>query len=116
MEFDNNLPIYIQVIQDIKRDIMKGNLNLGDKLPSGRDLALQYKINPNTSSRIYKELEMMDLCYTKRGLGTFVTEEASKVKEIKEEMAETLLESFINGMRDLGFKKEEILELLKEKY
>lgn len=116
MEFDNNLPIYIQVIQDIKRDIMRGNLSLGEKLPSGRDLALKYKINPNTSSRIYKELEMLELCYTKRGLGTYVTKEESKVKEIREEMAENLLQVFIDGMKDLGFIKEEITKLIEEKY
>lgn len=116
MEFDNNLPIYIQVIQDIKRDIMRGSLRLGEKLPSGRDLALKYKINPNTSSRIYKELEMLELCFTKRGLGTYVTEEESKVKEIKEEMAENLIRKFIDGMKDLGFIKEEIIDLIEQKY
>lgn len=116
MEFDNNLPIYIQVINDIKNDIVKGTLMLGEKLPSGRDLALKYKINPNTSSRIYKELELMELCYTKRGLGTYVTEDDSKVKEIREEMAETLLETFIKGMKDLGIGKEEVIKLLEEKY
>ena len=58
MDFSNNIPIYIQVIDDIKMNIIKGNIGLGEKLPSGRDLAIQYKINPNTASRVYRELEM----------------------------------------------------------
>ena len=116
MEFDNNIPIYVQVINDIKNDIVKGTLPLGEKLPSGRDLALKYQINPNTANRIYKELEAEEICFTKRGLGTFVTEDGEKLKRIREEMAETLLDNFISGMKNLGFSKEEVIRLLDMKY
>lgn len=116
MEFDNNIPIYIQVIKDIKKDIVKGVLQLGEKLPSGRDLALKYKINPNTANRIYKELEAEDICFTKRGLGTYVTLDEEKLKSIREEMAGSLLDNFIAGMKDLGFKKEEIIKIIEVKY
>lgn len=116
MEFDNNIPIYIQVINDIKKDIINGALVLGEKLPSGRDLAYKYKINPNTANRIYKEMEAEEICYTKRGLGTFVTEDKEKLKNIREEMAGSLLDSFIEGMKQLGFTKEELIHLLEHKY
>ncbi|QHQ61804.1 GntR family transcriptional regulator [Anaerocolumna sedimenticola] len=116
MEFDNNIPIYIQVINDIKKDIINGALALGEKLPSGRDLAYKYKINPNTANRIYKEMEAEEICYTKRGLGTFVTEDKEKLKNIREEMAGSLLDSFIEGMKQLGFTKEELIHLLEHKY
>lgn len=116
MEFENNIPIYIQVINEIKKDIVKGQLSLGEKLPSARDLALKYKINPNTASRIYKELESEHLCYTKRGLGTYVTEDEHILKTIKEEMAKELYVSFILGMKNLGFTKEELLENIEKKY
>ena len=116
MEFDNNIPIYLQVIEAIKKDIVKGVLSLGDKLPSGRELAFQYQINPNTANRIYKELESQEICFTKRGLGTFVTEDTIKLRSIREEMANTLLEQFILGMKDLGFTKEELIEMLEKKY
>lgn len=116
MEFDNNIPIYLQVIEEIKKDIVKGVLSLGDKLPSGRELAFKYKINPNTANRIYKELESEEICFTKRGLGTFVTEDSIKLRSIKVEMANTLLEQFILGMKDLGFTKEELLQMLEAKY
>jgi GntR family transcriptional regulator len=116
MEFDNNIPIYIQVIQDIKKDIITGVLKPGDKLPSGRDMALKYKINPNTASRIYRELELQEICFTKRGLGTFVTEENEKIISIRKDMANELLEQFINGMKSLGIQKQEIMILLDERY
>jgi DNA-binding transcriptional regulator YhcF (GntR family) len=116
VEFDNNIPIYIQVINDIKKDIVNGVLAMGEKLPSGRDLALRYKINPNTANRIYKELELEEICFTKRGLGTFVTEDCDKLKRIREEMAVSLLDNFIDGMMNLGFTKDEIFEILEEKF
>ncbi len=116
MEFDNNIPIYIQVIQDIEKDIITGKLGLGEKMPSGRDLALKYKINPNTASRIYKELEAQAICFTKRGLGTFVTEDGARVEQIRKDMANDLLEQFISGMDKLGIQKAEILAMLEEKY
>lgn len=116
MEFDNNIPIYVQVIDDIKRKIVKGVITLGEKLPSGRELAYTYKINPNTANRIYKELEALEICFTKRGLGTYVTEDINKLRSLKEEMAENLLEQFIAGMKDLGYSKEELIKMLESKY
>ncbi|MGB8452928.1 MAG: GntR family transcriptional regulator [Anaerocolumna sp.] len=116
MEFDNNIPIYVQVINEIKRDMVNGVITLGEKLPSGRDLAFKYKINPNTANRIYKEMEAEAICFTKRGLGTYVTEDVEKLMGIREEMAGSLLETFIEGMKQLGFTKEELIRLLENKY
>ena len=116
MEFDNNIPIYIQVINDIKKNIVMGRLRLGEKMPSGRDLALEYQINPNTANRIYKELEIEGLCFTKRGLGTFVTEDERKLKEIQEDLARELIQKFILGMKDLDYSLEEIIEIIQANY
>lgn len=116
MEFDNNIPIYVQVINDIKKDMVNGVLALGEKLPSGRDLAFKYKINPNTANRIYKEMEAEAICFTKRGLGTYLTEDVEKLKKIREGMADSLLDNFIEGMKQLGFTKEELISLLEHRY
>lgn len=116
MEFNNNMPIYVQVILDIKKQIVNGTLELGSKMASARELAIMYQINPNTANRIYKELEQEELCFTKRGLGTYVTEDKTKILQIKEEMAEGLIRNFICGMKDLSFTKEEVLKALKDKY
>jgi DNA-binding transcriptional regulator YhcF (GntR family) len=116
MEFVNNIPIYLQVINDIKRDIVNGILPKGSKMPSGRDLALKYKVNPNTASRIYREMEATGLCFTKRGLGTFVTEDEQMVERIRAEMAEDFIGNFIRGMKSLGYSKDELSGLILDRY
>lgn len=114
MEFDSGMPIYMQVIRDIKKKIVQKELLPGEKLPSNRELAVQYKVNPNTAARIYKEMEMAGYCFTKRGLGTFVTEDEAMQKTVRKEMAEDLLKGFMKEMKDLGFDKTEIISEIKE--
>lgn len=116
MEFKSNIPIYLQVINDIKHQIVNGTLKLGDKLPSTRELALKYQINPNTAVRIYNEMELMNLCYTKRGLGTFVTEDKERYDSLKEEMATIYIQDFIKGMSELGISKENVLKLIEKNF
>lgn len=114
MEFKAAFPIYLQVKMMIKRDIVTGELQLGAKMPSVRDMALQFTINPNTVSRVYRELEQEGICYTKRGMGTFVTEEKEKVEKLREEMARELMSQFLNGMSQLGISREEAILMIKE--
>lgn len=66
MEYNSSLPIYLQAANSIKQDIVTGKLSPGARLPSVRDLAVEYTINPNTVSRVYKELEMEGVCFTRR--------------------------------------------------
>ena len=116
MEYDNNMPIYLQVINQIKKNMIQGKILLGEKLPSTRELALQYQINPNTAVRIYKEMEQQNMCFTKRGLGTFVTEESAVVTAMREAMAKELLDGFVREMKDLGFTKDELLKVISEQF
>ena len=116
MEFDNNIPIYLQIINLLKKDMIQGKLPMGAKLPSAREMALKYQINPNTANRVYKEMEADNLCFTKRGLGTFVTEDKERFSKIREEMADKILEKFIDEMKIMGFEKDELLKIISEKY
>lgn len=109
MEFNSALPIYLQVMTDIKRNIVTGILSAGEKLPSVRDLALHYTINPNTANRVYRELESEGVCFTRRGMGTFVTEDSARIEQMREEMAHRLAEQYLEGMRQLGFDTREAL-------
>lgn len=109
MNYNAEIPIYLQVIQDIKKKMVQGKIQPGEKLPSNRELAVIYKINQNTAARIYKEMEIAGYCYTKRGIGTFVVEDKKMFEQIKEEMADELLRTFMNGMRDLGYQKDDII-------
>lgn len=112
MNFNNSIPIYLQVINKIKSDVITGKLNLGDKMPSTRDLAKDLGINPNTASRIYNEMESSGLCFKKRGLGTFITESEEIVKTIKNEMADQLTKDFIEGMKKLDFSYDDMVNLI----
>lgn len=110
MEFKANVPIYLQVINDLKKRIISGELKLGDKLPSTRELAVMYQVNPNTVVRVYNELESEGICYTKRGLGTFITEEKEKYKSIQREMAQVRIEEYVSEMKELGYSRDEMIK------
>ncbi len=112
MEFDNNTPIYIQVMNMLKRQVVSGELQGDEKLPSIRELAILLKVNPNTIQRTYQELEREGIAITQRGLGSYITNNIDRTKALKEEMCQELLEKFLGEMKALGFSQEEIIKLI----
>lgn len=106
MEYNTASPIYLQVINELKKRMVKGELKPGEKMPSNRELAVLFKVNQNTAARIYREMESMGLCYTKRGIGTFVSEEDDMISGLKKEMAEELVRNFMQEMETWDSKKE----------
>ena len=116
MEFSASTPIYLQVVEEIKRLMISGELKPGEKLWSARDMALRYQINPNTAARVYKELEAIELCFTKRGLGTYITEDQGMVEKLRNERAEQLIQSLVTEFKNLGYTKEDVHKLLDENY
>ncbi|SFI14267.1 DNA-binding transcriptional regulator YhcF, GntR family [Pseudobutyrivibrio sp. OR37] len=115
MQYDSKIPIYLQVIKFLKTDIISGQIKCGQKLPSSRELAVTYTINPNTAARVYQELEREGVCYTKRGMGTFVTEDEGVITMLREQMAEEALDVFLKSMSELGISIDEAVELLKQR-
>ena len=114
MNFDPMSPIWLQVATRIKQQIVTGELPPGSKLPGGRDLALQYGINPNTAARIYQELEREGLCLTQRGLGTFVTESREAIEALREEMARQAVSRFLSDLKGLGLTRKDAVELIQK--
>ena len=114
MKYENNLPIYLQVVDAIKLEVINGRIKPGEKLPSGRDLAVQYTINPNTSARVYQELEAQGMCFTKRGMGTFVTEDYDRITACRNEMAQESLKKFLTSLYQLGITKEDAINMINE--
>lgn len=109
MEFKSNTPIYLQVIQDIRNRMISGELKEGSRLPSSRELALQYEINPNTAARVYMETERMGITGTRRGVGTFVTAGEETIQQMKEERLRELITGFVAEIRALGYELPEIM-------
>ncbi|MCH3963244.1 MAG: GntR family transcriptional regulator [Clostridium sp.] len=114
-EFDPNIPIYKQIMDGVKRSIVSAEVKPGDKLLSIREMSEKLKVNPNTIQRAYQELERLGITYTQRGMGNFVKEDVGMVKRLKEEMAEKIIERFIDGMRNIGFTNSEIVSIVKDK-
>ena len=110
IDFNAAYPIYEQVIEEIKKEIVRGELKPGNKLPSQRKLAREIDVNSNTVQRAYRELEQRGFVETKRGRGTFIKDDDQVMKEIKKEMAETAVLNFIEEMISLGFERENILK------
>ncbi|MGH4051641.1 MAG: GntR family transcriptional regulator [Clostridium sp.] len=110
-------PIYEQIIEKIKENIIKGILKPGDKLPSVRELASLITINPNTISKAYNELERMKVIEVIRGKGTFVVEnfkpimDEEKMREIKDHMKKIIIEAHY-----VGVDREQLIEILSEIY
>lgn len=112
MNFDNKKPIYIQIMDYIKVNLAKEELKEGEKIMSVREMSEKFKVNPNTVQRTYQELEREGITFTKRGKGTFITEDGDMIKKLKGELSKEIINSFILNMRELGFNKEEILNIV----
>ena len=108
-EFDNNMPIYIQLVKQLKSYIISGRLSPGERLLSVRELALMSKVNPNTMQRALAELESMGLVNTERTSGRYVTSDIKLINRYKEEMAVDIVNKFFISMESLGFNKEETI-------
>ena len=111
---DQNQPIYLQIIDEIKRSLARGDLKPGDRIPSQRELAEMAHVNPNTVQRAYREMEQADLVETLRGQGTFVKKDENLVESIRREMADQSLSSFVKEMQGLGYTLNEIVHLVTQ--
>ena len=116
MNFNNNTPIYLQIIKIIKLDIIKGIYKPGDKLLAVRALALNYKVNPNTIAKALSILEEEGLIYTERTNGKFVTNDEEKINNIKKEMAINLTNSYLEEMKNLGISFKETKKYIEGRY
>ena len=113
MSFDNNIPIYIQLVEQLKIYIISGKLKLGERLPSVRELALQTKVNPNTMQKALGELEDLNLIFTERTNGKFVTENQELIKEYRNKYAAELSKKYVESMKNIGFESQDILKFLE---
>lgn len=112
--FDNERPIYIQLVEKLRIQIVSGELGKGDRLPSVRELALTARVNPNTMQKALVELESEGLVYTERTNGKFVTENKVLIDNIKRELARAKVTKYLEDMNSIGIKKDEAIIYLQE--
>lgn len=113
---DDSRPIYLQIEDLIKANIIAGVYQPGQKLPSVRDLAAEAAVNPNTMQKALTELERSGLVYTQRTSGRFITEDVSKMTELKEQIAKEQIQLFLKNMEQLGLTRDDIRRLLEKEW
>lgn len=111
--FDNNIPIYIQLLEYMKIYLISGVFKCGEKLPSVREFATTFKVNPNTMQKALTELESLKLIYTERTNGKYVTNDKEIIEKLKDEYAITLAKSYFQGMKRIGLGKAESIKYLE---
>ena len=112
--FDNDRPIYIQLVEILRKEIVSGKLKAGERLPSVRELALTARVNPNTMQKALVELENEGLVYTERTNGKFVTQDSKLIEKIKKELAKEKVNNYLNDMKNIGITYEESITYLQE--
>ncbi|TWU55711.1 GntR family transcriptional regulator [Rubripirellula reticaptiva] len=112
----DGVPIYQQIVDQIRNRIVTGGLDSGDELPAIRALAETLQVNPNTVARAYRELEVEGLVEKRRTTGTFVAElhERRSIAE-RRRMLEKHLDNLIIQSRHLGFSLDDVVELLRKR-
>lgn len=113
-EFKTSKPIYRQIADRIIQQFVRGEVSPGEKLPSVREMAIQSGVNPNTIQRTYGELERMGVVETRRGQGTFMTEQSEMKRQLRIEIQREMIETFIQNMRGIGVEDGEIAEAVEQ--
>jgi len=107
-------PIYLQLVEHLKTDIVSGVYKAGEKIPSVRDLASLAGVNPNTMQKALTELERDGLLYSERTSGRYVSEDPSLIQKMKASQAGKLTAEYLKKMRSLGLDYPAILQTIQE--
>lgn len=114
-DFNNNVPIYVQIIEYIKRQIIIGIYRPNEKIPSVRELSIQFQVNPNTIQKALGELERQGLLFTERTNGKYVTHDEKIILKAKSETLGQIMDEFCDTMSKFGIDKQQVIKMLKEK-
>ena len=114
----SKIPIFKQVIEEIKLKIASGELERGEQLPSVRELAVSLSLNPNTIMKSYKELEREGFVKTKMGKGVFVNENLSdlKINNLKKNILFQKIDEMVKTAKMLNIDKKEIINEIEKRY
>ena len=114
MNFDPTRPIYLQIMEAVKKGAVRGVHAPGEQLPSVRDMAVTMGVNPNTMARAYQELEREGFVETRRGEGSFVTGDSARIDDERRRLADAARQQFAALIRDLGLTTLQTRALLEQ--
>ena len=113
-KIDNNKPVYIQLVEQLKVKIISGEIELESKLDSVRSLAADAMVNPNTMQKALAELEREGFVYSKRTSGRFVTDNKELIEKERKNLVKDNVKKTLDTLINLGYTNEEILNLVEE--
>ena len=113
-KFDNQKPIYAQIVDVIRLRIITGRYEPGSRLPSVRELAGEASVNPNTMQKALAALEQEGLLIGSRTNGRTVTSDESLIGSMRDELADGIVENCYQALAKLGFSKEECIACLRK--
>lgn len=113
IDIHSSVAVYVQIENHIQFAIASAKLKAGDQLPSVRELSERLKVNPNTVAKAYRDLEVMGLLYTRRGMGVFVNKgiEAKCREECRKRII-TRLHEVVSESKASGMSKKDIIEII----
>ena len=113
-EIKSGLPIYTQLLEELKRRIVSGQYEPGEKLLPVRELAQEAKVNPNTMQKALAELERQNLVYAVRTTGRYITEDIQLSEQTKDEFARSHVQNYYKEMSTLGYEKQDMVRMITE--
>ena len=114
IDHKSGVPLYRQIIDQIKFGIASGNWRVGEQLPTVRSLAVELKVNLNTVMKAYKELEIQNILETHQGTGTFISSVQVEIDEKeRQNKLEGICAEMLNVARTYGFTTEDLIETLE---
>lgn len=116
IESAGRMPIYRQIVQQVREAVARGRLQPDERLPSVRELSRTLVVNPNTVARAYSELERDGILHTRQGLGVFVAAPKSELtKKARKERLLELLDRLLTEAVCLGFTADEVAAVVDER-
>jgi len=114
LDFRSDVPLYLQIAHQVEQLVAKGDLKLGDQIPTVRELATELRINFNTVARAYRVLDETRLISTQRGRGTYIWEEPTEetMKQLQKKSLEELSKNYLNEVSQLGYTLDDAVEEL----
>lgn len=116
MNFDSAQPIWRQLVVDFTRRIIIGEWKPGMKIPSTRELALEYQVNPNTVQRALAELDRTGTTQSERTSGRFVTEDGESLEALRGESAQEIIDDAITRLNGIRVQRDDAVKLLNQRW
>ena len=112
----DGVPIYLQIVNQVKYLVASGRLAPGEELPAIRVLAERLVVNPNTVARAYRELELAGVVEKRRTAGTYVSDAGSRLaRRERLKIVTERIDALLAEARSLGIGTDEVIELLRER-